>query len=210
MVKATAIDPRSLDADGVYRFTGPARVFTDEHVAIEAIKTGVVQAGEVLALVGCGPAGTGMEETYQLTSALKHVPFGRQVALLTDARFSGVSTGACIGHVGPEALAGGPVGRLRTGDLVRIEIDTGELDRHPGLRRTPRCRADPRQGAAELASRPPVPGLAPHPSCRPTPGCGRRCSRSAAAPGVVASTTWTRSSAGSRPADALLRALATP
>ena len=85
IVKATAIDPRSLDAHGIYRFTGPARVFTDEHTAIEAIKTGVVRGGEVIALVGCGPAGTGMEETYQLTSALKHVPFGRQVALLTDA-----------------------------------------------------------------------------------------------------------------------------
>lgn len=163
VVKATAIDRRSLDPDGVYRFTGPARVFTDERTAIEAIKTGVVQAGEVLALVGCGPAGTGMEETYQLTSALKHVPFGRQVALLTDARFSGVSTGACIGHVGPEALAGGPIGRLRTGDLVRIEIDpvnlTGTLDYigRPGAELTPE------QGAAELATRAPVEGLAPHP-----------------------------------------------
>lgn len=163
VVKATAIDRRSLDSDGVYRFTGPARVFTDEHTAIEAIKDGTVQAGEVLALVGCGPAGTGMEETYQLTSALKHLPFGRQVALLTDARFSGVSTGACIGHVGPEALAGGPVGRLRTGDLVRIEIDpvdlTGTLDYvgRPGAELTPE------QGAAELAARGPVEGLAPHP-----------------------------------------------
>ncbi|HEU5486502.1 MAG TPA: YjhG/YagF family D-xylonate dehydratase [Microlunatus sp.] len=163
VVKATAIDPRSLDPDGIYRFSGPARVFTDEHAAIEAIKDGTVQAGEVLALVGCGPAGTGMEETYQLTSALKHVPFGRQVALLTDARFSGVSTGACIGHIGPEALAGGPIGRLRTGDLVRIEIDavnlTGTLDfvGRPGAELTPE------QGALTLASRTPVEGLAPHP-----------------------------------------------
>ena len=124
VVKATAIDPRSLDADGVYRFTGPARVFTDEHTAIEAIKTGVVQAGEVIALIGCGPAGTGMEETYQLTSALKHVPFGRQVALLTDARFSGVSTGACIGHVGP----GGP-GR-RTGGAAADRRPGPDRDRH--------------------------------------------------------------------------------
>ena len=164
VVKATAIDPRSLDADGVYRFTGPARVFTDEHTAIEAIKTGVVQAGEVIALIGCGPAGTGMEETYQLTSALKHVPFGRQVALLTDARFSGVSTGACIGHVGPEALAGGPIGRLRTGDLVRIEIDTrrltGTLDfvGRPGRRADARPRARSSWPAGARWT-----GLAPHP-----------------------------------------------
>ena len=163
VVKATAIDPRLVDADGIYRFTGPARVFTDEHVAIEAIKTGVVQGGEVLALVGCGPAGTGMEETYQLTSALKHVPFGRQVALLTDARFSGVSTGACIGHVGPEALAGGPVGTAADRGLGPDRDRHGELDRHPGLRRTPGAELTPEQGAAELASRPPVPGLAPHP-----------------------------------------------
>jgi putative YjhG/YagF family dehydratase len=163
VVKATAIDPRSLDAHGIYRFTGPARVFTDEHTAIEAIKTGVVRGGEVIALVGCGPAGTGMEETYQLTSALKHVPFGRQVALLTDARFSGVSTGACIGHVGPEALAGGPVGRLRTGDLVRIEIDTVRLTGTLDFVGRPGAELSPADGAVELAGRTPVEGLRPHP-----------------------------------------------
>ena len=69
--------------------------------------------------MGRGPLGSGMEETYQLTSALKHLPWGKEVALITDARFSGVSTGACIGHVGPEALAGGPLGKLREGDLIR-------------------------------------------------------------------------------------------
>ena len=82
-----------------------------------------MHAGEVIALVGCGPAGTEMEETYQLTSALKHIPFGRHVALLTDARFSGLSTGACIGHIGPEGLAGGPIGKLIDGDWIRIQID---------------------------------------------------------------------------------------
>ena len=64
--------------------------------------------------------GAGMEETYQLTGALKYLPFGKHVAVVTDARFSGVSTGACIGHVSPEALAGGPVGKLRDGDLIEI------------------------------------------------------------------------------------------
>src|SRR5256886_9753955 len=67
--------------------------------------------------------GTGMEETYQVTGALKHLPFGKHVALLTDARFSGLSTGACIGHIGPEALAGGPIGKLLDGDIIRIQID---------------------------------------------------------------------------------------
>ncbi|HYF00520.1 MAG TPA: YjhG/YagF family D-xylonate dehydratase, partial [Planctomycetota bacterium] len=131
VVKSTAIDPSKL-VDGVYRAEGPARVFASEHEAIAAIKRGGIQAGDVLVVAGCGPMGTGMEETYQLTSALKHLPFGKHVTLVTDARFSGVSTGACIGHVGPEALAGGPIGKLREGDVVRVVIDarglTGSLD----------------------------------------------------------------------------------
>src|SRR5688500_19646566 len=76
--------------------------------------------------------GSGMEETYQITSALKFLKWGREVAVVTDARFSGVSTGACVGHVGPEALAGGPVGKVLEGDLVQIVVDqknlTGRLD----------------------------------------------------------------------------------
>jgi putative YjhG/YagF family dehydratase len=128
VIKSTAIDPTVVDADGVYRHEGPARVFVRERDAIAAIKKGAIQAGDVLVLAGCGPIGTGMEETYQLTSALKHLPSGKHVALLTDARFSGVSTGACIGHVGPEALAGGPLGRLQDGDRIRIEIDRTRLE----------------------------------------------------------------------------------
>ena len=127
VIKSTAIDPSLLDSDGVYRKEGPARVFVSEKEAIAAIKKGRIQAGDILVLAGCGPLGTGMEETYQLTSALKHLPFGKQVALITDARFSGVSTGACIGHVGPEALAGGPIGKLRDGDWIRIVIDCRQL-----------------------------------------------------------------------------------
>ena len=69
-----------------------------------------------------------MEEIYQITSALKHLPFGKHVAVLTDARFSGVSTGACIGHVGPEALAGGPIGKVRDGDRIQIVIDRNRLE----------------------------------------------------------------------------------
>jgi putative YjhG/YagF family dehydratase len=116
--KSTSIDPRVVDADGWFRLEGPARVFTSEAAGIAAIREGRIKAGDVMVIAGIGPMGTGMEETYQITSALKHLPFGKHVALLTDARFSGVSTGACIGHIGPEALAGGPLGKLREGDVI--------------------------------------------------------------------------------------------
>jgi putative YjhG/YagF family dehydratase len=135
VIKSTAIDPSVVAADGVYRKTGPARVFTSERAAIAAVKglkDRPVKAGDILVVIGCGPLGTGMEETYQLTSALRYLPEGKHIALLTDARFSGVSTGACIGHIGPEALAGGPIGRLRDGDIIRIRVDCvnleGEID----------------------------------------------------------------------------------
>ena len=130
VIKSTAIDPSVVDDDGVYRKTGPARVFVSEREAIAAIKGNhekPVQAGDILVLIGRGPMGSGMEETYQLTSALRYLPFGKQVALITDARFSGVSTGACIGHIGPEALAGGAIGRVREGDTIQIEVDTANL-----------------------------------------------------------------------------------
>src|SRR5207249_3909462 len=130
--KSAAIDPSVVDADGVYRKEGTARVFTSEQAAMAAIKRRQIQAGDVMVVAGIGPMGTGMEETYQVTSALKHLPFGKHVALITDARFSGVSTGACLGHVGPEALAGGPIGKVRDGDLIRIVVDrntnTGSVD----------------------------------------------------------------------------------
>ena len=130
VIKATSIDPAVVDDDGVYRKQGPARVFTRERDAIAAIKGQTddpLQAGDVLVLIGRGPLGSGMEETYQITAALKFLPWGREVAVLTDARFSGVSTGACIGHVGPEALAGGPIGKVRDGDLIEIIIDRNGL-----------------------------------------------------------------------------------
>lgn len=131
IVKSTAIDPRAVDADGVYRLTGPARVFTTERAAIAAIKSrgdDRIRPGDIVVLAGRGPLGAGMEEVYQLTSALKYLEGGTRVALLTDARFSGVSTGACIGHIGPEALAGGPIGRLQDGDRVRVLIDRNRLE----------------------------------------------------------------------------------
>ena len=164
VVKSTAIDPSVIGADGIYRLEGPARVFVRESEAIAAIKQGAIKAGDVIVLCGCGPMGTGMEETYQITSALKYLPFGKNVALITDARFSGVSTGACIGHVGPEALAGGPIGKLRDGDRVRIVIDRtrleGTLDFVGDGSRT--LSAD--EGARELAARPRRDDLAPHPA----------------------------------------------
>lgn len=163
VIKSTAIDPAVVDEDGVYRHTGPARVFTSEHSAITAIKEGQVQAGDVLVLMGRGPTGTGMEETYQLTSALKHLPFGKRVALVTDARFSGVSTGACIGHVGPEALAGGPLGKLRDGDIIQISVDRLQLVGHLDFVGTEGQRLTPEEGAAILDARAPHPNLAPDP-----------------------------------------------
>ena len=127
VIKSTSIDPSVVGEDGVYRHTGKAKVFTSEKAAIKSIKTGGIEAGDIMVVMGGGPSGTGMEETYQLTSALKHLSFGKHVSLLTDARFSGVSTGACIGHIGPEALAGGPIGKLRDGDIIEIIIDRNQL-----------------------------------------------------------------------------------
>jgi putative YjhG/YagF family dehydratase len=128
VIKSTSIDPSVVDADGVYRKVGPARVFTSERAAIAAIKGHDLKPGDVLVLICRGPMGSGMEEIYQITSALKHLSWGKHVAVLTDARFSGVSTGACIGHIGPEALAGGPIGKVRDGDRLRIVIDRNRLE----------------------------------------------------------------------------------
>jgi putative YjhG/YagF family dehydratase len=167
VIKSTAIDRSVVDSDGVYRKLGPARVFTTERAAVAAIKgrTGSrpIEAGDVIVLICRGPLGTGMEEIYQITSALKFLPFGKHVAVLTDARFSGVSTGACIGHVGPEALAGGPIGRVRDGDLIEIEIDRLNLTGRVDFVGTPERRLTPEQGAAELARRTPTSTLEPDP-----------------------------------------------
>lgn len=151
IVKSTAIDPRLLDPEGVYRAEGTARVFVSEQDAIDAVKARTIGPGEVMVLIGIGPS-FGMPETYQVTSALKHVDDGGRIPLVTDGRFSGVSTGPCIGHVTPEASAGGPIGSLRDGDLVRIEIDTVGLTGSVDV-------VQPVDGDVVLA-RPPHPGLA--------------------------------------------------
>ena len=161
VIKSTAIDPSVVGADGVFRLEGPARVFVSEKSAITAIKQGRIQAGNILVLAGCGPLGTGMEETYQLTSALKHLPFGKHVALITDARFSGVSTGACIGHVGPEALAGGPIGKLRDGDWIRVIVDRERLEGRIDLVGEGEKRFGSEEGTRVLAGRPSRADLAP-------------------------------------------------
>src|SRR6202041_2498425 len=116
-----------IDADGKFHHLGSAKVFTTEEAAIHAIKTSQIAENDVMVLICCGPAGAGMQEIYQITSALKALPFGKHVAVLTDARFSGVSTGACIGHISPEALAGGALGKLRDGDQIEILIDRKNL-----------------------------------------------------------------------------------
>src|SRR5207302_1355538 len=119
---------------------------------------------DVLVLICRGPMGAGMEEVYQVTSALKHLSFGKHVAVLTDARFSGVSTGACVGHVGPEALAGGPVGKVREGDVIRIVIDRNKLEGTIDLvGEAGGPLIGPEEGARVLAARPPRPDLAPDP-----------------------------------------------
>ena len=156
VIKATAIDARVVDDDGISRKTGPARVFTRERDAIAAIKGQTerpLKPGDILVLIARGPLGTGMEETYQITSALKFLTWGREVAVVTDARFSGVSTGACIGHVGPEALAGGPIGKVHDGDTIEIVVDRHRLIGSVNLVGENHQNLGAAAGAAILASR---------------------------------------------------------
>lgn len=180
VIKSTSIDPTVVDSDGVYRKTGPARVFTTERSAIAAIKNSshieqaegaaqqssgpaALRAGDILVLICRGPMGAGMEEIYQITSALKFLPWGKQVAVLTDARFSGVSTGACIGHIGPEALAGGPIGKVQDGDIIEIVIDRINLEGTINLVGDSSGIFGAEEGARLLAARSPRPDLAPDP-----------------------------------------------
>ena len=166
VIKATAIDPSVVGDDQVYRHRGPARVFVDERDAIRAVK-GVgtdrpIRPGDVIVLIGNGPSGTGMQETAQITTALKYLPWGKHVALLTDGRFSGFSSGACVGHIGPEALHGGPIGRVRDDDLIEIVIDRGTLTGSVNLVGAAGQALDASACAALLEQRAPHPALAPH------------------------------------------------
>jgi dihydroxyacid dehydratase/phosphogluconate dehydratase len=103
-----------------------------------------------------------MQETAQITTALRYLPWGKQVALITDGRFSGFSTGACIGHIGPEALAGGPIGRVRDDDIIEIVIDRKALTGSVDLVGTATETLDADAAAALLRSREPHPDLAAH------------------------------------------------
>ena len=164
VIKATSIDPSMIDEDNVYRHTSRARVFVSEKDAIKAIKgqsDSPIQPGDIIVLIGCGPIGTGMEETYQLTSALKYIPWGKHVPVITDARFSGVSTGACIGHVGPEALTGGPIGKLRDGDVIEMIIDRKNLTGSIEFVGEGSERYTPQQAEDMLNARSPHPDLKP-------------------------------------------------
>jgi dihydroxyacid dehydratase/phosphogluconate dehydratase len=162
VIKSTAIDTSVVDPDGVYRKRGPARVFTVEKDAIQAVKgrgPKPLKPGDILVLCCRGPMGSGMEEIYQITSALKHLSFGKQIAVLTDARFSGVSTGACIGHITPEALAGGPLGKVRDGDVVEILVDRNRLEGSVNLLGEEGGTASVEEGNRLLAERGPNPAL---------------------------------------------------
>ncbi|MGO4881744.1 MAG: YjhG/YagF family D-xylonate dehydratase [Bryobacteraceae bacterium] len=167
VIKSTAIDPSVVGPDGVYRKTGPARVFRTEAAAIAAIKSqgaDRVRPGDIVVLICRGPMGSGMEETYQITSALKYLDFGKHVAVLTDARFSGVSTGACIGHISPEALAGGPIGKVLDGDVIEIVVDRVNLEGSVNLVGHGADMFGAAEGERVLAARPMRADLAPDPA----------------------------------------------
>jgi len=201
VIKATAIDPSVIGPDGVFRFTGPAKVFVTEPAAIAAIKAGRIETGDVLVLICRGPLGAGMEETYQLTSALKYLPFGKHVALLTDARFSGVSTGACIGHIHPKrslAALSGSSGTVISSRSSSIEArwkarSTSSEKRVSSSGQRPALEFFPDGRRARIS----LPMLA----CPTIPGCGPRSRTPVAAPGAAASSMWTRSCACSTPGE---------
>ena len=109
-------------------FTGPARVFECEEDAFAAVKARTYKEGEVIVIRNEGPAsGPGMREMLATTAALSGQGVGKKVALITDGRFSGATRGFCVGHVGPESARGGPIGKLRDGDMITINAIKGEL-----------------------------------------------------------------------------------
>ena len=114
---------------GIETFEGPARVFEREQAAMEALENGTIQAGDVVVIRYEGPkGGPGMREMLMITGAIKGAGLGKSTLLLTDGRFSGGSTGLCVGHVAPEAVDGGPIAFIKDGDLIRIDIPNRKLD----------------------------------------------------------------------------------
>ena len=113
----------------VEKFEGPARVFDREQAAMDALEDGTIQAGDVVVIRYEGPkGGPGMREMLMITGAIKGAGLGKSVLLLTDGRFSGGSTGLCVGHISPEAVDGGPIALIKDGDRVRIDIPSRTLD----------------------------------------------------------------------------------
>ncbi len=164
VIKSTAIAADLVDEENVYRHRGPAKVFVTEEAAIAAIKSGAIGAGDVMVLVCGGPRGAGMQEIYQITSALKALPHCKHVAVLTDARFSGVSTGACIGHISPEALAGGPIGKVQEGDVIEIVVDRARMKASVNLVADSFREYGAEEGGKRLRGRAARADLAPHPA----------------------------------------------
>jgi dihydroxy-acid dehydratase len=123
VIKVGAVEQHELT------FRGPARVFECEESAIAAVRDGTLHGGDVVVVRNEGPrGGPGMREMLSLTSMLKGMPLGSAVALVTDGRFSGGTRGLCIGHVSPEAAEGGPIGFLRDGDIVCIDLRARTLE----------------------------------------------------------------------------------
>jgi putative YjhG/YagF family dehydratase len=158
VVKSTAIDA-AMWSDDVFDRVYRTRVFVTEDAAIEALKsTGEdrIQSGDVIVLLCRGPIGAGMPETAQIAFALKGVKALKNIALLTDGRFSGLTSGPCIGHVGPETLAGGPIGKLRDGDKVHVRLDRSRLEGNIhliGAADTPAEQCNAERGATILSQR---------------------------------------------------------
>ena len=114
---------------GIENFEGPARVFDREQLAMDAVENGTVQAGDVVVIRYEGPkGGPGMREMLMVTGAIKGAGLGKSTLLLTDGRFSGGSTGLCVGHISPEAVDGGPIAFIKDGDIVRIDTVKRTLD----------------------------------------------------------------------------------
>ncbi|MBP9837832.1 MAG: YjhG/YagF family D-xylonate dehydratase [Proteobacteria bacterium] len=141
VVKCSAIDS-AVCPDNIYHHRGKVRVFVNEDEAISAAKStgeNALQPGDIIVLLCRGPLAAGMPETAQITMALKYTKALKHVALITDGRFSGFSSGPCIGHVGPEALAGGPVGKLEDGDIVEIHLDRNKMQGSINLLGSSKC-----------------------------------------------------------------------
>lgn len=125
------------------QFEGSARVFEREQSAMEALENGTIQAGDVVVIRYEGPkGGPGMREMLMITGAIKGAGLGKDVLLITDGRFSGGTTGLCVGHVAPEAVDGGPIGLVRDGDRIRIDIQARTLDLLVDSQELERRRAD--------------------------------------------------------------------